>query len=250
MKNTILLLLFSALLFSCSYSSEKQEKKANVDERFNSGMLEIVDKYRTNYHKNLDPTDSLSFTQMFDLKKRVILPSLKGLTFDYRSYNPCGGCWIYKVVHVYNDSMSFILPLTDNELFWKLSHGYINDKDLLERLNFDRELNALTKYFSIRDPEMLAFLVEQLLNEQGYWKLDLSDIPKLTMIGYSLIDNSFYSQSCRDRMKDNLKKTENKVRSGEMVYSDGINVFVFTVSKESQISIEMLNTDCNSMMLY
>lgn len=246
-SSLIIIILF--FFWGCK-TSPSVFKSPSIVERFDSGMVKVVKKYSDNYGKKLDPPKSShSYSLVFDLKRRVLLPNLN-LTFDFRSYTPCGGCWTYQVVHVYNDSMSFILPMTDDEIYWKMSSKQNDSSNITISPNFSNELNAMIKYFNISDYEMKRSLINEIMRNQGFWKIDKSDIPKLTMITNDLIQNDFYSKACRDKLLGNLKNTEASVKQGKIVYSDGVNVAMFTIYQDQDILIEFANTECNSRMLY
>lgn len=252
MFKTVLVYLTLLFFLGCRNPKPIFLKSPTIDDRFDSGMVKVVKKYSDNYGKKLDPPDgSHSYSEIFTLKKRVLLPDLKNLTFDYKIYIPCGGCWTYKIVHVYNDSMSFILPFTDDEVYWKMSSKQLQPSSYkIESLNFNNELKDMIKYFKIRDNEMIKLLVDEIMRNYGFWKLDMLDIPKLALISNDVMKNDFYIDHCRDKLLDNLKKTESSVKHGKIVYSNGLNVAIFTISNEHEVSIEMTNTECNSMILY
>ena len=220
-----------------------------INNEFDKGMKDLFSKYPSN-NKELNPkSDSLNYSDFYQLSKRIYIPSLDSLTLDFRSFLACSGCWNYKVVHVYKDTLSFILPFTDEELYWQTS-GENQQLDISKEENFNIELNKLIQYFSLSNDQTLKF-IDEVLRENWFWKVDVIDLPKLNFFSKDISKNHYYNDSCRLNLAKNLKTIEHALRNKEItIYSNGVLTYFVRFSKNNEVILDVLNTQCCARMMY
>jgi len=250
MKNYILL-FFLAFSLSCTQKKTEtphiSDKNQNSDSNnsFKKLLAELIARYPANYHDNLPPVES----NEFHLLRSDFIPNLDSLKFDLWGVQKCSGCWLYQFLHIYNQGQDFIVPLTDDRIYWNQS-GKKPKENSEGKLNFEIELNRFVRGIQIKDRHKLELIIDEIMMLNNSPRINRTDLPKLKLIAEDLKKNESQGDSCRLNLEKSLKLTSDWLEKNKLAYSNGINVFLLDILENQSIKITSLNTNCNFSIIF
>lgn len=196
------------------------------------------------------------YADVYQLERRtylsgdVLCNSLPWLNYEVRSYSPCGGCWNYHVIYIYNDSINFILPLLDSYYY----HLTASDKpksfeEIAPMLSFENELNLLLNQFP-NNNQTKQCLIQNIMTVGLRYQLTNSfDLEGIFALSDSLSKDNWYNNDCHDALQKNKELIKESLsKSNTIVYHQGWLVYLFEINKDS-VKVELLNYPCYKVIL-
>lgn len=222
--------------------------KRTPDGEFELKMAEILDKY--NYESSFRVHNSNSLSQIYSLVERRYFPEFRNFTFDFRKLSQASND-IALVVHIYNDSIQCILPLTDLQYyFYRSMEG--NEGKYEEHMNFEPTLNDALMALRLKEPWEVEMFLDHLMSYFNASKI----VEPIDVEIYKIKNNYFFKHgrfknSCEVDLKNNNRfVVKNYKIKNSFLYSDGVVIYFFKLIDNGKIKTQILNYSCANFIVF
>ncbi len=248
-------ILLTLLLVSCSPPIHTENlKKDQTRKSLSSSIKALIKKY-PDYPIQTSLNADTSLSSVYRIISSHFYPRLDSLTFELREFTPCGGCWSFQFINIYNGSNQCLIPLIDEYFYWLASQKTVLDSDSLENLfSFEKEINNALKKLNFRSHyqyDHTEKFLEIIMNIKGYSRISFWDLPKLKLFTKDYIEESnMFNSNCKLKFKQNLMTIEEELMKPNIrIYNSNFTTYLIRLKGED-IHLQALNFECNSRFLF
>jgi hypothetical protein len=255
MRALTTILFFFIILGSCNPKPEIIETNdlPTHEEKFNEAFKKLFLKYQKDYivrpsiYESKKPSDFLEH-------KLTLKTNFLDLNYSlYVINNSCGDCWDFKVIYIYNDSISYAMPLWDDYYYW--SSATENEQDLqktaLQNLTFEQSLKEFigTISNSKNSAETTREVINAIMMLNGHPHFDIFSICQIeTFIDFIQINTFYDTPACNTALKNSiveLKELTEFTDNNTLLFGKVMMIHVFHLTNDDRLfNFKVLNHEC------
>ncbi|MCV9387042.1 hypothetical protein [Reichenbachiella ulvae] len=178
------------------------------------------------------------------------------LDLKYSTYSiadSCSACWDFKLLRVYNDSISIIMPFWDNFYYWKNAHSHRNNTstNYLENLSFESNIRQLVLTLSNNNNLLLTTreVIQSIMHLDGMTQFSGPEICIIESF-YKLHASDTYlsTDECKTALLSSIEELKEIIDLQDpniLIFRKDFLIYIFTITNNNKVlDLKVLNHEC------